>query len=107
VSPINSRRKGKVGEQDFINKILRPYWPEASRNIDQFRDDKRDVLAVEGVHFQIKRTEALNIWAALAQAESESAEHDLPVVAFRRNRSKWYCVLEADELMALLRLRDS
>jgi hypothetical protein len=28
-------------------------------------------------------------------------------VAFRRSRSPWYCVIEADELVALLRLRES
>lgn len=107
MSPINSRAKGKRAEQDFINRHLRPYWPEAARNIDQFRDDKRDVIAVNGVHFQCKHVESLNIWAALAQAESEASPLDLPVVAFKRNRSPWYAALPADELIALLRLRES
>jgi hypothetical protein len=107
MSPLNSRQKGKKAEQEFINKHLRPYWPEAARNIDQFRDDKRDVLAVNGVHWQIKRVESLNIWAALAQAEAESSPLDIPVVAFRRNLGKWYAALPADELIALLRLKDS
>ena len=106
MSPINSRAKGKRGEQDFINRILRPFWPEARRNVDQFVADKRDVLAVNGVHFQVKRTETLRIWEALAQASNEAAEHDLPVVAFKRNGGQWYCALEADELVALLRLRE-
>jgi len=30
-----------------------------------------------------------------------------PIVAFRRNRSAWYCIIEADELVALLRLRET
>lgn len=107
MATLNSWAKGKNGELDFINKVLRPYWPKAARNIDQFGEDKRDVLAVEGVHFQCKRTEKLNIWAALKQAESEAIGPDLPVVAFRRNRGQWYCALPADELIALLRLRDA
>jgi hypothetical protein len=107
MSPVNSRRKGKDAEQEFINKHLREYWPEAARNIDQFREDKRDVIAVNGVHWQIKRVEALNIWTALAQAEGEASPLDIPVVAFRRNRSKWFAALPADELIALLRLKDS
>lgn len=104
--PINSRRKGKAGEQEFINTHLRPYWPAACRNIDQFGADKRDCLNVAGVHWQIKRTEAARVWEWVAQAEGEASPTDLPVVAFRRNRSKWYCVVEADELVALLRLRE-
>jgi hypothetical protein len=107
MSPINSRAKGKRAEQAFINRHLREHWPEAARNIDQCRDDKRDVVAVKGVHFQIKAVEALNIWKALAQAEGEARDLDLPVVAFKRNRSEWYCALPADELIALLRLREA
>jgi hypothetical protein len=106
VSPLNSRSKGKKGEQEFINLHLRAHWPTAARNIDQTKDDKRDCVNVAGVHFQIKRTETLRVWAAIEQAESEAASTDTPVVAFRRNRSKWFCVIAADELVALLRLRE-
>ena len=104
---INSRAKGKKGEQEFINEHLIPYWPEAKRNIDQFGDDKRDCLNVAGVHWQIKRTEHLELWKAINQAETEAAPTDLPVVAFRRNRSKWMCIVDAEELVALLRLREA
>jgi hypothetical protein len=107
VSPLNSRAKGAQGEREFIAKHLAPYWPDACRNLDQFKADKRDCLNVAGVHFQIKRTERLEVWAAIAQAEGEAAGTDLPVVAFRRNRSRWYCVLDAAELVALLRMREA
>lgn len=106
MSPINSRRKGARGELEFIQNHLEPYWPGACRNLDQFKDDKRDCLNVAGIHWQVKRTERLEIWKAIEQAETEAARTDLPVVAFRRNRSKWYCVLEASEFVALLRLRE-
>lgn len=106
MSPVNSRRKGKRGELEFIQRHLIPFWPDAKRNLDQFGDDKRDCLEVGGVHWQIKRTENLKLWKAIEQAETEAAEHDLPVVAFRRNHSKWYCIVEADEMVALLRLRE-
>jgi hypothetical protein len=104
---INSRRKGARGELEFIQQHLQPYWPTACRNLDQFKEDKRDCLNVAGCHFQIKRTERLDLWGALGQAEGEAAATDLPVVAFRRSRSKWYCVVEASELVALLRLREA
>jgi len=99
---MNSRDKGKKGEQEFINTHLRPYWPEAARNLDQFGEDKRDILAVAGVHFQIKRVERLNIWEALAQAHGEAIGGAVPIVAFRRSHSHWYCALSADDFVPLL-----
>ena len=104
---INSRRKGAKGETEFIKNHLAPHWPEAKRNLDQFGADKRDCLEVAGIHWQIKRTEKLELWKAINQAETEAAATDTPVVAFRRNRSKWYCIMDADEFVALLRLRDA
>lgn len=99
---LNSRAKGARGEREFIERHLAPYWPEAKRNLDQFSEDKRDCIRVAGIHWQIKRVERLNIWLALAQAETEAIGPDLPVVAFRRNRSGWYCALDAEALVALL-----
>lgn len=108
MSPLNSRAKGKRGELDFIQTYLLPFWPEAKRNLDQFQDDKRDCINVAGVHWQIKRVEKLNVWAAMDQAQSEAKwPHDLPVVAHRRNRSPWLCTLEASEFIPLLRLREA
>lgn len=106
---INSRTKGKVGELEVM-AMLRQYWPDACRNLDQCResevlDSKSDALNTTGVHFQIKRVERLNIWEALRQAQSEAAHFDIPVVAFRRNRGQWYGALPLDELLALLALR--
>jgi hypothetical protein len=106
VKRINSRSKGKRGELEFINRHLRPFWPNACRNIDQFGDQKQDCLNVAGVHWQIKRTERFEFWKAVEQATSEAASTDVPIVAVRRNRSKWYCVIEADELVDLLRFRE-
>lgn len=106
MSPINSNRKGKVGEREVI-ALLKDQWPEARRNLEQHTDDKRDVLAVAGVHFQVRRKESLRLWEALADTAAEAAEHDLPVLVFRRNRSKWYAALELDELIPLLRLREA
>lgn len=99
---VNSRAKGARGERDFIRSVLLPHWPEAGRNLDQFGEDKRDTLRCGGIHWQIKRVERLNIWLALKQAETEAIGADLPVVAFRRNRSRWYAALDAESLAALL-----
>jgi len=103
----NSRAKGKRGELEFIDRHLAPHWPDACRNLDQYGDDKRDVARVAGIHFQIKRVERLELWAAIGQAEQEALGADLPVVAFRRNRSHWYCIVPAGEFVALLAAQET
>lgn len=60
-------------------------------------------LVIEG-----KCQESLNIWEALKQAEGHREKCDVvrtpvPVVFFRRNRSKMYVALPADDFVWLIR----
>ena len=96
-----SRDKGKRGELE-LSKFLCRVWPDCKRNLDQFGIDKRDLLDTPGFHFQAKRTEAIRIWEALAQARDEAALGDIPVVAFRRNRSEWHVALRLHDFLDLL-----
>ena len=50
---------------------------------------------------ECKSQERLSIWEALTQAEENSGDH-IPLLIFKRNRSKTYAVLEFDELLKLL-----
>ena len=50
---------------------------------------------------ECKAQESLSIWSALQQAESNAGKH-IPLVIFKRNRSKTYAVLEFKELLKLL-----
>ena len=95
---MNSRAKGKRGELEVVERLGRR-WPGCKRNLDQFADDKRDILEAGGYHWQVKRTENLRIWAALEQAETERDPDDTPVVVFRRNRSEWYVALRLDDFL--------
>ena len=52
--------------------------------------------------FECKAQEKLNIWGAIEQAE-DNAEDRIPVVVFKRNRSKIYAVIEFEELMKIKR----
>jgi hypothetical protein len=106
MSPINSRSKGKRAEL-ALAQILVPYWPDVCRNLDQFGAKKQDMLGTPGVHWQVKHVESLNIWKALEQAITEADPKDVPVVAFKRNRSPWFAAMELDELIPLLRLKES
>jgi hypothetical protein len=99
---MNSRSKGKRGELEFIRDHLAEFWPEAKRNLDQFKGDGRDCLEAGDFHWQIKRTESLRLWDAIEQAESEAVHPHVPLVAFRRNRSKWYVIAPAEFVVPVL-----
>lgn len=59
------------------------------------------------ISIECKNQEALNIWSALKQAEGHSDKYP-GVVFFRRNRSKLYVAMEAEEFIKLVRRhRDS
>ena len=52
--------------------------------------------------FECKNQEKINVWKALEQAES-NCEERTPVVMIKRNRSKVYAVMEAEEWINLIR----
>lgn len=98
-----SRQKGKRGEREFA-AFLRERGVEARRGVQyQGGPDSPDVESALPVHWEVKRTEALALWAALQQAESEAASGRLPVVVHRRNKTGWVAVLRAEALVVLLK----
>ena len=68
----------------------------------------RDIIlspsAEDVIPFDIeaKNQEKLSIWSALEQAESNQKEGRIPLLVFKRNRSKTYAVLEFERLLELL-----
>ena len=76
---------GCVGEDLLLSPAARQLYP----------------IIVEG-----KNQESLNIWAALRQAEShkkDPASFAAPVVFFRRNHSRIYVALGAEDFIKLVR----
>ena len=53
--------------------------------------------------FECKNQEALNIWSALEQAETNAGDYD-PVLIFKRNRTKTYVVIEIEKFIELIRM---
>jgi hypothetical protein len=102
---VNSRAKGARGEREFA-ALLRERFPdlEFERGI-QTRGggaEAADVFGLPGIHWEVKRVEKLNIWAALVQAETDADyASEIPVVAFRQNRSPWYVALPAHAFLDL------
>jgi len=97
-----SRDKGKRGEREFAAFLTERGIP-ARRGV-QFRGggDSPDVVhAIPGVHFEVKRVEALKLLPSLHQA-SEDAGDKIPVVAWRKNGGAWIAILRADDLVDIL-----
>lgn len=102
------RSKGNRAEREIIDMLRARGWTDARRNWQSGGQGGGDVInGPEGTSIEVKHCEAARIWDWLAQCENDARPTDLPLLFFRRNRSKWYVALEADELLALLQLRDA
>jgi len=68
-------------------------------------DIKLSPLAKKKIPFDVecKNQEKINIWSCIKQAEDNSKdEKRIPMVVFRRNNAKTYCVMEFQKLIELL-----
>ena len=100
-----SREKGKRGERELA-ALLRHEGFEARRG-QQYSGggDSPDVICgdLPGLHFEVKRTESLQLWKALEQAKYDASENKIPVIAHRRNHSEWIFIIPQDAFFQLIR----
>jgi hypothetical protein len=77
--------------------ISRPMGSSGSDLITSNAARKKFPFAVE-----CKRSETLNIYKAIDQAEANAEKDNLhPLIVFRKNRSRGYVVLRFDDFLAL------
>ena len=98
---VNSKAKGGRGEREFANFLKEKFNVSARRGI-QFAGgaDSPDVVTdIDGVHFEVKRTETLSLYKAMEQARNDCGD-GVPVVAHRRSRRDWLLVIEAKDMAA-------
>ena len=105
---INSRDKGARYERK-IAQMLREYGYKAERGCQHAGGvDSPDVKHnMKGIHIEAKNVEALNIWKALEQSERDAGADEMPIVVFRRNRSKDYVAMQFDDFMKLYQKAES
>lgn len=53
--------------------------------------------------FECKNQESIQIWAALAQASSHAAVSEIPILAFRRNRTEMHVALKLSDFLKVIR----
>jgi len=109
MKPRSAKNKGKRLQNKVRDIILEKFdslEPDDVRSITM-GDSGEDILLSPAARrvfpfsVECKNQEKINIWEALDQAEGNSGNH-IPLVIFKRNRSKTYAVLEFEELLQLL-----
>lgn len=96
-----SKAKGKRGEREFAS-ICRDNGYDARRGQQYNGVDGEDVVGLPSIHIEVKRTEKLSLYDALAQAKHD-ANGKIPIVAHRRNNSKWVVIMDADDWFTIYR----
>ena len=110
MKPRSAKNKGKRLQNKVRDLILEKFNSKLEQ--DDVRsitmgDSGEDILLSPAARkifpfsVECKSQERLSIWEALEQAEDNSGNH-IPLLIFKRNRSKTYAVLEFDELLKLL-----
>lgn len=100
---MNSCQKGKRGERELA-QFLRDLGVPARRGQQHAGgEDSPDVVSdLPGVHIECKRTEALSIYEAMAQARRDASALDTPTVWHKRNGKGWLVVLPAEDFVRLV-----
>ena len=99
-----SRDKGYRGEAEIV-RLLQSEGYDARRGNQYHRhgaEDNPDVLALPGIHIEVKRTESFRLWDALAQAKADCGSR-IPTVWHRRNNCPWVVVIDAHDFMTIYR----
>ena len=105
----SAKNKGKRLQNDVRDLILETFTelePDDVRSTTM-GDSGEDILLSPAARklfpfaVECKNQERLNIWDSLSQAEWNAGPH-IPLLVFKRNRSKTYVAMNIDYLMELL-----
>ena len=109
MKPRSANNKGKRLQNKVRDLILEKFnqlEPDDVRSVTM-GESGEDILLSPAARklfpfsTECKNQEKINIWSSLEQAETNSGKH-IPIVIFKRNRSKTYVALEFEKLLELL-----
>ena len=102
----NSKRKGAVGERELA-RAIREHGYDVRRSVQyngKVEEGEADLVGLDGIHIECKRTEALRLYEALDQAKRDSeGTQQIPVVFHRKNNCRWVAILSLDDFMRMYR----
>lgn len=102
MSGRTSQRKGRAGELELA-KILQTYGYDVQPGQAVSYGAMPDLTGLPHVHIECKRSERLNIHAAMAQAvrDADHFQDGAPTVFHRRNRMGWLVTMRIDDWIGL------
>ena len=109
MKPRSAKNKGKRLQNKVRDLILEKFnqlEPDDVRSVTM-GESGEDILLSPAARklfpfsTECKNQEKINIWSSLEQAETNSGKH-IPIVIFKRNRSKTYVASEFEKLLELL-----
>jgi len=103
-----SKQKGASGEREAAAKLNAVLGTAFHRGRQYHGGPESPDLAgdVPGLHVEVKRTEKLRLWEAVAQARGDAGTDQVPVVMHRANHKPWVLIVEVDQLIRLLDVVD-
>ena len=101
--PVNSREKGKRAEREAARSLVAVLGIEAKRGVQyQGGTDSPDLkTSLEGVHFEVKHVEKLNLMEAFEQAKRD-AKSKIPVVMHKKNRTGWFLTIRLEDVKSFI-----
>ena len=99
-----SRDKGKRGEREAAAELNRLFDCEA-RRAQQYcgADGDADIKCdIDGLQFEVKRQERMQMYKWMDQAESDKRYTEIPVVLTRQNNKPWLLAVKLDDLPAMI-----
>lgn len=103
-----SRQKGKRGERECAAELSQLLGVHCRRGVQYAGravggGEAPDVIVDADIHVECKRSETLNLYAALAQAAADAADGKTPIVWHRRNGQPSVVIVETSRLVGLAR----
>lgn len=98
---MKSKRKGRAGEQELASLLRDRGFP--ARRSQQYAGghDSADVIGLDGIHIECKRTESLRLYPAVEQAMQDRKAGDLATVFHRANGRPWVVILPVEDFLSL------
>ena len=102
-----SRRKGNVGELEWVHLLRGQGFSTAERDLSQTRDGGGDIVLPPFL-YEVKRYHKIAVRKWLDEAQASVVNYkgvEIPVVAMREDgRKDWMVLLRAEDFLNLLKI---
>lgn len=97
-----SQRKGRNGERE-LSEILNGYGLKTRPGTALNFGKEPDVVGIEDIHAEVKRTEKthLNAWMTQASEDAEKFRDGAPTIFHRMNRQPWLVTMKLTDWLEL------